>query len=228
MQWKAALLLILFNLCLGCTSEQWVKEYVKGETTGLQEALNRYTANTGKRQEELEKKLVAMEGQITEMRASGSQEALDRYTADTGKKQEELEKKLVAMEGQITEMRATLGTTDRYPKEEEILNLRAEMEKGLSGLKESQSLDYTSRGKELNALTTTVSDAKRFVDMNVGAMLKAQSLLKEFIIEEVRTLRVERQEYARELESIKGRLQAIEDATGKKGTSGNESRQQTP
>lgn len=216
MQEKETLLLILLGmalplgLCLGCTSEQWVKEYVKGETTGLQEALDSRTANTKKRQEELEKKQVALEEEIT---------------AKTGKRQEELEKKQVAMEGQITEMRASLETTDRYPIEEEILNLKAEMEKSLSRLKESQLLDYTSRSKELDALTAVVNDAKKFVDMNITEVLKAQIRLKEFIIEEVRTLRVERQEYARELESIKNRLQAIEGAMEKKGASDNERRQ---
>ena len=189
MQGKATLFLILFGLCLGCTSEQWVKEYVKGETAGLQEALN-------------------------------------RHTADAGKKQEGLEKKQMALEGQVTEMRASLETTDKSTKVEEILNLRSEiekkfakleeMEKDLNRIKESHQLDYTTSDKELADLANQVNDAKRFVDMNVTEVLKAQSRLKDFIIEEVRALRVEHQEYARELEALKSRLQTIESATEKK------------
>src|SRR3990167_9197354 len=168
-------------LCLGCTSEQWVKEYVKGETTGLQETLDRYTADRGKRQEESEKKQIALEEEI-------------KITSP----QSEIEKKFAKLE---------------------------EIETDLNRLKELKTLDYTTTEKEMTNLANQVNYAKRFFDMNVSAILKAQSLLKEFIIEEVRTLRLERQEYARELESIKGRLQAIEGAMGKKGASDNERRQ---
>ncbi|HHT9132085.1 MAG TPA: hypothetical protein ACFYED_06330 [Candidatus Tripitaka californicus] len=259
MQWKAALLLILFNLCLGCTSEQWVKEYVKGETTGLQETLDSRTAEADRSLEELVKRQTAQEEQIKELNAAleAVNERLTKWQNFIVRLKEEREKAKGKPPVITKEEPAITKEETERPKEEpstkkgeeeiiklmgeEITHLRVEeeeidkkfaklgeIEKDLNRLKESQQLDYTTLNKELVSLDNRISDAKRFVDMNVSAMLKAQSLLKEFTIEEVRTLRVERQEYARELESIKGRLQAIEDATGKKGTSSNESVQQTP
>src|SRR3990167_4950886 len=227
MQGRAIPLLVLLSgaalslcLCLGCTSEQWVKEYVKGETTGLQETLDRYTADRGKRQEESEKKQIALEEEITEMRAS--LEAMDKKLAEwnnfIGRLKEEAERSKEPLSEEIKITSPQSEIEKKFAKLEEI-------ETDLNRLKELKTLDYTTTEKEMTNLANQVNDAKRFFDMNVSAILKAQSLLKEFIIEEVRTLRLERQEYARELESIKGRLQAIEGAMGKKGASDNERRQ---
>lgn len=231
MQGRAILLLVLLSgvamsLCLGCTSEPWVKEYVKGETTGLQEALNRHTADADRSLDELVKRQTATEEQI-----KGLKEAL-----------EAINKRLTKWRDSVGRLKEEVEKTKEEPStkigEEEIINLRAEegeiekkfakleeIEKELGHLKESQQQDYTAIDKELDSLAVSLNDAKRFVDMNVGEILKAQSRLKEFIIEEVRTERVERQEYAKELESVKGRLQAIEDAMGKKSASDNERKQ---
>lgn len=244
MQGRAILLLVLLSgvalslcLCLGCTSEQWVKEYVKGETTGLQGALDNRTAEANKSLEELVKRQTAQEEQIRELKAAleAVNKRLTKWRDSVVRLKEEAEEakeKPPAIVKEETERPKEEPSTKK--EEEEIINLRAEegeiekkfakleeIEKELGHLKESQQQDYTAIDKELDSLAVSLNDSKRFVDMNVGEILKAQSLLKEFIIEEVRTLRVERQEYARELESIKGRLQAIEGAMGKKGTSDN-------
>lgn len=200
---KTTLLLTLLCLCLGCTSEQWVKEYVQGQTSRLQENLKSHTDEAEKRQEELTKVQIALERQAKELQAS-----------------------LEAMDKRLTELQDAVVKPSLGIAEEEIPRLRSEvyrhhteleeMGKNITRLRESLQLESASRDKELEALGARVNDANKFVDMNVTEILKAQNALKDFIIEEVRVLRLERQEHAKELEAIKSRLQDLENTIVKK------------
>jgi hypothetical protein len=197
MRVKVLPLLVSFSLCLGCTSEEWVKEYVKGEMVGLQEGV--------------QKGQVMMEGQIKEMGASI----------------EALEKKLVEWDGAFKRLQEGYPTTEGEAlTEEEISNLRREMERKFADLgkmaedlryiKEYHLKGYFDRDRDIVALGNRVEDTKEYLDKQVTLALKGHERLKDFIIEEVRLLRLERQEYAKELEAIKNRLQAIEGAIGQK------------
>ncbi len=209
--------LILLCLCLGCTSEQWVKEYVKGETLGLQEALDGHIADIDKKQEELIKRQTVLEEQIREMRTS--LEAMDKKLTEWYAFIEWLKEAGKPGEGPQIAEGASAKTTDILNLKSEMENKFArleEMERALNRLKESEQMTSTMSDKALDSLAAQINDAKRFVDMNITEVLKAQNRLKEFIIEEVRLLKVEHQGYAKELEAIKSRLQTLENATGEK------------
>ncbi|HHT9119903.1 MAG TPA: hypothetical protein ACFYD3_05095 [Candidatus Hypogeohydataceae bacterium YC41] len=200
MQGKMVLLFILFGFCIGCTSEESVKEYVKRETTGLQEDLN----STVKSQEELKNKQAALEGQIKDVRVS--LETMNRKLAVFQD----------SVEGEKKEPSIKIG-------QEELINLRSELEKKvkqvedmenkLTYLKESM---YTTKDTELTSLTNKIDDTKRFVDMNLAEAFKAQERLKNYIIDEVAALKQEYKNYAKELNDTKSRLEAIELTMGKK------------
>jgi DNA repair exonuclease SbcCD ATPase subunit len=197
---RIVLSFMLVCLCLGCTSEQWVKEYVKSETSGLQETLN----NTLKSQEELKNRQIALERQIKEQ------------IKDTGESLKMLEKKLTQLHEEVS--------LDREEEEEDIKMLKQEIssklgrlediEKDLNYLKEIKQKGYLEKSRELELLAAQINDAKKFMDMNIVEVLKAQDRLKNFIIEEVRVLRLAHQDYTRELESFKRRLEALENTIG--------------
>lgn len=179
-------------LCLGCTTEQSVKE----ENTKLREALSKQTT------------------QIKEMQVS----------------LESMDKRLIGLQDPVEEHkeleRAKEGVLNLKLELEQRLARLGEMERDLDHLKkEVHQQGYLDKDKDLSALTARIDDLKRYLDMQTDSALRGQEVLKNFVIEEARALRVERQEYARELESIKSRLQAIEGTMGKKGASDNERRQ---
>lgn len=199
MQGRAIPLLVLLSgvalslcLCLGCTTEQSVKE----ENTKLREALSKQTT------------------QIKEMQVS----------------LESMDKRLIGLQDPVEEHkeleRAKEGVLNLKLELEQRLARLGEMERDLDHLKkEVHQQGYLDKDKDLSALTARIDDLKRYLDMQTDSALRGQEVLKNFVIEEARALRVERQEYARELESIKSRLQAIEGTMGKKGASDNERRQ---
>lgn len=214
MQGRVALWLIIFDLCLGCTSEQWVKEYVQGETSGLQEASNRHLVDAERRQEELIKGQTVLEGQIKELRAS--LETMDKKLLEWQDITERFKKGVEGHQEVPSPGIAGEGTTSLKLEIEDKFAKLEEMKKDITHLRELQQFEGIATDKELAALNAEVKAAKRLVDMHLTEVLKAQERLKDFIIEEVRALRVERQEHARELEAIKDRLQAIENTMGEK------------
>lgn len=198
MQGRAILLLVLLSgvalslcLCLGCTTEQSVRE----ENTKLREALGKQTAQIKEMQmslEAMDKKLIGLQDPVEEHKE------LERAKEGVLNLKLELEQKLARLD---------------------------EMERDLYHLKEVHQQGYLDKDKDLSALTARIDDLKRYLDVQTNSALRGQEVLKNFVIEEARALRVERQEYTRELEFVNGRLQAIEGAMGKKGTSDNERRQ---
>lgn len=198
MQGRAILLLVLLSgvalslcLCLGCTTEQSVRE----ENTKLREALGKQTAQIKEMQmslEAMDKKLIGLQDPVEEHKE------LERAKEGVLNLKLELEQKLARLD---------------------------EMERDLDHLKEVHQQGYLDKDKDLSALTARIDDLKRYLDVQTNSALRGQEVLKNFVIEEARALRVERQEYTRELEFVNGRLQAIEGAMGKKGTSDNERRQ---
>ncbi|MDI6759426.1 MAG: hypothetical protein QMD05_01240 [Candidatus Brocadiaceae bacterium] len=142
---------------------------------------------------------------------------------------EAMDKKLIGLQDPVEEHKelekAKEGVLNLKLELEQRLARLGEMERDLGHLKEVHQQGYFDKDKDLSALTARIDDLKRYLDVQTNSALRGQEVLKNFIIEEARALRVERQEYAKELESVKGRLQAIEDAMGKKGASDNERRQ---
>lgn len=198
MQGRAILLLVLLSgvaLSLCLCLGCATEQSVREENTKLREALGKQTA------------------QIKEMQMS--LEAMD--------------KKLIGLQDPVEEHkeleRAKEGVLNLKLELEQKLARLDEMERDLGHLKEVHLQGYLDKDKDLSALTARIDDLKRYLDMQTDSALRSREVLKNFVIEEARALRVERQEYARELESVKGRLQAIEGAMGNKGASDNERRQ---
>ncbi|MEK7241790.1 MAG: hypothetical protein AAB048_03320, partial [Planctomycetota bacterium] len=159
-------------------------------------------------------------------------ETLGKQTAQIKEMQmslESMDKRLIGLQDPVEEHkeleRAREGVLDLKLELEQRLARLGEMERDLDHLKEVHQQGYFDKDKGLSALTARIDDLKRYLDMQTDSALRGREGLKNFVIEEARALRVEHQEYTRELESIKGRLQAIEGAMGKKGASDNERRQ---
>ncbi|HHT9155002.1 MAG TPA: hypothetical protein ACFYD5_04230 [Candidatus Tripitaka sp. YC43] len=142
---------------------------------------------------------------------------------------EAMDKKLIGLQDPVEEHkeleRAKEGVLNLKLELEQRLATLGEMERDLGHLKEVHQQGYFDKDKDLSALTARIDDLKRYLDMQTDSALRSREGLKNFVIEEVRALRVEHQEYARELKSIKNRLQAIEDVIGKKVPTSNERRQ---
>ena len=198
MQGRAILLLVLLSgaaLSLCLCLGCATEQSVREENTKLREALGKQTA------------------QIKEMQTS--LEAMD--------------KKFIGLQDPVEEHkeleRAKEGVLNLKLELEQKLARLDEMERDLGYLKEVHLQGYLDKDKDLSALTARIDDLKRYLDMQTDSALRSREGLKNFVIEEVRALRVEHQEYARELKSIKNRLQAIEDVIGKKVPTSNERRQ---
>jgi hypothetical protein len=218
-------LTILLGLCLGCTSEQWVKDYVKSETSALQETLKTYRADEEKRQEELGKGQLALKGQITETQTEISKEqlALKEQIAAVQVSLKATDERLKKLQGSLrilekgVEGQGESGTPInlRADIEKKLVKLE-ELEKELASQKEFYMKGYFERNTELESLASRIEDTKHVLDKQVALAIKGHEVLKNFIIEEIRLLRLEHQGYARELEVIKSRLQTIEGAMERK------------
>ncbi len=201
---KTALFLMLFiGFCQGCTSQKWVEEYVRGETSTLQETVNKQITETTTGQEELRKGQIALEEQL-----KGIQTSLETINTKLLQWQE-----IVSGLKDINEIREETFRL-RSTIEKELAQLDA-MEKTIKHLKTIHERGYLDSDVELKALANRIENIKQNLEMQVAASLKSQANVREFMIEEVRVLRLEYQHFGKEIGAIKNRLQIIEKALEK-------------
>ncbi|MGQ3684609.1 MAG: hypothetical protein ACUBOA_06330 [Candidatus Loosdrechtia sp.] len=196
---------ILAGLCFGCASREWVKEHSRDEITRLEAALG----DSVKAQGQLKNSQEVLEGQVRDLydtlkamdkRFVTWQETLGKVKGDVLEKENLFLKEAEKLHAMRLEI------------ENELKKL-ARIEKDLNDIKES--LQHSARKTDIVALNNAISDTERYFNLHFTELHKAHERIKDFIIEEVRTLRVDYQDYARELTRLKSRLDALEKSTGK-------------